>query len=77
MEKTYVSGRCTISNIGRVIMLSLMLAGVSAIFGQVSVGRISGTVTDSAGAVVPNATVTVTNPATNLSRTATTNDEGF
>ena len=77
METTYVSGRCTISNIGRVIMLSLMLAGVSAIFGQVSVGRISGTVTDSAGAVVPNATVTVTSPATNLSRTATTNDEGF
>ena len=32
---------------------------------------------DATGAVVANATVTARNPATNLSRNATTNDEGF
>lgn len=36
----------------------------------------SGTVTDSTGGVVPNATVTATNDATNVSKTATTNSVG-
>ena len=38
------------------------------------VGRISGTVTDSQGAVVPGANVTITNEATDISRTLTTNE---
>lgn len=37
---------------------------------------LSGTVTDANGAVVPGVTVTVTDPATRLQRTATTNDTG-
>lgn len=41
------------------------------------VGRISGTVTDSQGAVVPSANVTITNEATNISRTLTTNVSGY
>src|SRR4029453_15230986 len=45
--------------------------------GQTNFGRISGTVTDTSGAVVPNATGTGKNPATNLERTATTDGEGF
>src|SRR6266481_7069645 len=45
--------------------------------GQATSGRISGTVTDSSGAVIPNAAVTVTNSATNLVRTAVTDDSGF
>ena len=44
---------------------------------QTVFGRISGTVTDSSGAVLPNATVTVRNNATNLERTAVTDGEGF
>jgi hypothetical protein len=44
---------------------------------QTIVGRISGTVRDPAGAVVPGATVTVTNAATNLERTVKTDDGGF
>ncbi|MEP6847621.1 MAG: carboxypeptidase-like regulatory domain-containing protein [Acidobacteriota bacterium] len=55
----------------------LIILGVSQAFGQTSFGRISGTVTDQAGAAVPNATVTVSNPATNFSRTATTDGSGF
>jgi hypothetical protein len=39
-------------------------------------GALSGTVQDPNGAVVPGATVTVKNDATNLTRTAVTNDEG-
>jgi hypothetical protein len=35
-----------------------------------------GTVTDPSGSVVPNATVTITNPATGVTKTATTNDVG-
>ncbi|HYP54164.1 MAG TPA: TonB-dependent receptor, partial [Pyrinomonadaceae bacterium] len=44
---------------------------------QTVVGRISGTVTDATGAVVPGATVTVTNVATNLVRTAAADEDGF
>ncbi|HEY6661095.1 MAG TPA: carboxypeptidase regulatory-like domain-containing protein, partial [Pyrinomonadaceae bacterium] len=48
-------------------------------FGQTqsNAADIQGTVKDSTGAVVPNATVTARNPGTNISRNATTNDEGF
>ncbi|HEV7645872.1 MAG TPA: TonB-dependent receptor [Pyrinomonadaceae bacterium] len=44
---------------------------------QTSFGRISGTVTDAAGGVVPNAAVTVSDPATNFSRTAMTDENGY
>ncbi len=39
-------------------------------------GEINGTVTDPAGAVVPGATITVTNPNTNIERTTQTNSSG-
>ncbi|HYY99625.1 MAG TPA: carboxypeptidase-like regulatory domain-containing protein, partial [Pyrinomonadaceae bacterium] len=39
--------------------------------------NLSGVVKDPTGAVIPGATVTVRNPATNEVRTATTNDDGF
>ncbi len=62
----------------RIAFLLLSMVGIgSTAFGQTTSGRISGTVADSAGASVPNATVTVTDPSTNLTRTATTDDAGF
>src|SRR5687768_4954536 len=57
----------------------LLLAWCSGIYAgaQTNVGRISGTVKDLSEAVIPNATVTVTNINTNLARTATTDENGF
>src|SRR5262245_58212593 len=46
------------------------------VFGQGTFGRLTGIVQDSSGAVVPNVTVTVTNQATSIEKTATTNDHG-
>lgn len=45
--------------------------------GQLTRGAISGTVRDTAGAVVAGANVTVTNNATKTSRTATADENGF
>src|SRR5207302_62474 len=45
--------------------------------GQTIFGRISGTVKDSNGSAVPNANVTITDAATNLVRTVTTDEDGF
>src|SRR5690349_19904010 len=56
---------------------ALVFAAVSIATGQTNFGRISGTVTDGAGAAVPGASVTVSDPATNFSRTVTTDDSGF
>ncbi len=41
-----------------------------------SAGTIYGTVTDSSGAIVPGATVTISNPVSGLTRTATSDDQG-
>lgn len=65
-------------SVTKISALLFMIICVSlSVQGQTNFGRIGGTVTDKAGAVIPNAAVTVTNAATNLVRTATTNDEGF
>ncbi|HWC75941.1 MAG TPA: TonB-dependent receptor [Blastocatellia bacterium] len=71
----------------RRIALSVLVTGVVAAlltasmpltaYAQSITGRISGTVTDPSGAVIPGVNVTVTNEATKLSRTVTTDDGGF
>jgi len=60
-----------------VLLILMTIGAVSNVLAQTSVGRISGTVTDSTGAIVANATVTVSDPATSLSRTVTTDENGF
>lgn len=58
------------------VFLILLFALAVAISGQTNRGGISGTVTDSNGAIVPGAKVTVTNLGTNQSTTVTASDSG-
>ncbi len=69
-----------LSRIPRARILGVLLlscACLGAVNAQTIFGRISGTITDPAGAVLPNVPVTVTNEATNLTRTVTTDEDGF
>jgi hypothetical protein len=59
-----------------IALLAILVLFTSAAFGQVTSADILGTVTDSSGAVVPNATVVLTNLGTNEKRTGTTNGAG-
>ncbi len=60
-------------------LLTVLLLCAQAAFGQTqsNAADVQGTVKDSTGAVIANATVTARNPATNVSRSGTSNDEGF
>src|SRR5262245_61753134 len=55
----------------------LTIQPLHAVLGQTNVGRISGTVTDTSGAAIVDATIRITNDATGVSRTASTDDKGF
>jgi hypothetical protein len=59
------------------LAIFLLSANVALGQAQANAADLQGTVTDAAGAVVPNATVTARNVATNLSRNAVTNDQGY
>ena len=58
-------------------LLVIFLLAVSSASAQTSRGTVTGTVTDQNGAVVVGATVTITNTATNQTRTTTTNEAGL
>lgn len=58
-----------------VLILVLCLAGFA--FAQSSTGTIQGTVADAHGAVIPNASVTITNLGTNRAIVVTSNGEGL
>lgn len=55
----------------------LTIVACQSTYGQTVVGRISGTVQDSNGASVPNASVKVINTATNSERITTSDENGF
>src|SRR5437016_11567840 len=59
------------------LMICLMVYSGVSVQGQTIFGRISGAVRDKQGAGIPNASVTLTNSATNLARTVTTDESGF
>jgi len=65
----------SLTSVSSIFVALTFCLGVAS--GQTITGRISGTVKDSSNAVVPGATVTVTNEATQIARAATTDDEGF
>src|SRR5438874_3670834 len=77
MLSTKNSGLRSLTAATAIAVLLLMGGGGLSMYGQTVSGRISGTVKDSNGAAIPNANVTITNLATNLVRTATTDDDGF
>lgn len=58
------------------VFLAFALCFALPISGQITTGEITGTVIDSAGAVIVGATVTATNPATSTQRSATTSSAG-
>ena len=56
---------------GIFFLVCVLLLGCGSALGQVTAsGALSGTVSDQKGAVIPGATVTVTNKATGATRTA-------
>jgi hypothetical protein len=59
------------------VFFLLFLTAGKTIHSQVTSATIHGTVTDASGAVVPDAKVTVTNTATNISTVTTTNKNGY
>jgi len=64
--------------IGAIVVFALLLNvyGGFSVSAQTTTGRISGTVTDESGAVIPGVEITVRNPATGLTRNVITNESG-
>ncbi|HEX4899859.1 MAG TPA: carboxypeptidase-like regulatory domain-containing protein, partial [Pyrinomonadaceae bacterium] len=63
--------------IGFLFFVTVLLTGVALGQAQSNAADLNGFVRDPQGAVVVGATVTARNPATNFSRSVTTNDEGY
>ncbi len=59
-----------------ILIIVLAICGGVSAFAQTNTGRITGTVSDTTGAVIPGVEVTVRNPATGLSRNTITNESG-
>ena len=59
------------------MLVGVLILGGVAHAQSTTDGAISGTVMDSTGAVVPNATITVKNNGTNFSQSVTTDESGF
>jgi hypothetical protein len=59
-----------------VSVATLTLASSAVLFGQAASSTVTGTVTDNTGAIVPGASVTVTNQDTGFTRTIPTNQSG-
>ena len=57
-------------------MVLLLLSAIGSSQSTGNAGSVTGTVTDTTGAVVPNATVTIQNPVSQYSRSATTDNAG-
>jgi hypothetical protein len=60
----------------RIVLVALFTLVAAPAFAQLQAGRIVGTVLDTQKAGIPGATITVTNVATNINRTAVTDAEG-
>lgn len=63
--------------VGVVGFLFVVAAATTSVLGQTEAARVSGQVTDAGGRSVPQAEVRIVNVATNLTSTATTNNDGI
>jgi outer membrane receptor protein involved in Fe transport len=61
----------------RPFLFSLFLVALAPLYAQFDTGTIRGTVHDKTGAVIPSATVTITNEGTAQTQTTTTGQEGI
>src|SRR6267154_5643770 len=59
-----------------VIVLAINVFWIGQAYAQVSGASLAGTVSDSSGAVIPNAEVSITNSATGVTRTVTSGSAG-
>src|SRR5262245_51421577 len=66
--------RCAMGLLALAVLM--ILSTGPAVLAQTSAGQVSGTITDSTGAVVPGASVTLTNTGTGVANTAPTNGSG-
>ena len=68
---------CRWGVLGAVLLALLLLTVVPCLMAQTAAtGALTGTVTDSTGAVIPNVTVTATSADTGQARTSTTGADG-
>ena len=58
------------------VVCALLLGSAGPLQAQLSTATMFGTITDSSGAVIPNATVVITQTLTNFTRQTTTNAQG-
>jgi carboxypeptidase family protein len=70
-----IVSRLSVRFLATLTLLAVFIPGLSR--AQDATARITGTVTDSTGAVIPEVHVTVTNTATQIARDATTDHDGF
>jgi hypothetical protein len=70
-KRIFTSRACTVA----ALLFAMVFSSVSLV-GQSATGNISGTVTDASGAIIPKATVTLTDEATNSKRETVTNNSG-
>ncbi len=63
-------------NVCRILFATMLFATSFFSLAQTDTGTVSGTVTDSSGAVVPNASIALTNVSTNAVRTVTSDSSG-
>ena len=75
-EQVKLRTTCWLQCLSTMGMVLLLLSAVGSSQSTGNAGSVTGTVTDSTGAVVPNATVTIQNPVSQYSRSATTDSAG-
>jgi hypothetical protein len=74
LAESHFSGRNSMKRLLAMFAVCALIAAPA--FAQVDRATVSGTIKDSGGAVLPGATVTVTNEATNVATTQTTTETG-